>query len=85
MENFEYANPTTLKEALSLLTAGAEVLAGGTDLLSLLKDDVHQPKRLVNIKNIKTLGGIAGTLEMLANAPPDDSDGSTPPPSPPRP
>ncbi len=59
MDNFEYANPTTVKEALSLLTAGSEVLAGGTDLLSLMKDDVHKPKRLVNIKNIKALGGIA--------------------------
>ena len=59
MVNFEYANPTTVKEALSLLTAGAEILAGGTDLLSLIKDDVHQPKRLVNIKGIKTLGGIS--------------------------
>ncbi len=59
MDNFEYANPTTVKEALSLLTDGAEVLAGGTDLLSLLKDEVHKPKRLVNIKNIKTLGGIS--------------------------
>lgn len=61
MVNFEYANPTTVKEALSLLTAGAEVLAGGTDLLSLIKDDVHQPKRLVNIKGIKALGGITKT------------------------
>ena len=39
----------------------AEVLAGGTDLLSLMKDYVHTPKRVVNIKDIKELGGIQKT------------------------
>jgi xanthine dehydrogenase YagS FAD-binding subunit len=34
------------------------VLAGGTDLLALMKDYVQTPKRLVNIKNIKELEGI---------------------------
>lgn len=61
MQQFEYANPTTLKEALSLLGTKwgeADVLAGGTDLISLMKDYVHTPKRVVNIKNIKELDGI---------------------------
>lgn len=64
MHPFEYANPTTVKDAVSLLGASwsdANVLAGGTDLISLMKDDLHTPKRLVNIKNIKALGGIAKT------------------------
>ena len=62
MEAFEYANPTTLAEALGLLGAGwndSAVLAGGTDLISAMKDFVMSPKRLVNIKNIKELGGVA--------------------------
>jgi xanthine dehydrogenase YagS FAD-binding subunit len=62
MQNFEYANPTSLKEAYGLLgsTWGeADVLAGGTDLISLMKDFVHTPKRVVNIKGIKELGGIS--------------------------
>ena len=62
MQNFEYANPTTLNDALSLLGSAwgeADVLAGGTDLLSLMKEYIHSPKRVVNIKNIKELGGIA--------------------------
>lgn len=62
MEAFEYANPTTLAEALGLLGAGwndAAVLAGGTDLISAMKDFVMSPKRVVNIKNIKELGGVA--------------------------
>ena len=61
MQAFEYGNPTTLAEAFKLLGTNwgeAEVLAGGTDLLSLIKDEVVAPKRLVNIKNIKELGGI---------------------------
>lgn len=61
MRGFEYANPTTTEQAVGLLGgsyADAEVLAGGTDLLSLMKDDVVHPKRLVNIKDIRELGGI---------------------------
>src|SRR5690242_19988660 len=62
MQAFEYANPTTLKEATALLGSNwndAAVLAGGTDLISLMKDDVYTPKRVVNIKGIKELGGIS--------------------------
>jgi xanthine dehydrogenase YagS FAD-binding subunit len=39
----------------------ADVLAGGTDLLSLMKEHLHTPKRVVNIKNIKELEGIQKT------------------------
>ena len=35
------------------------ILAGGTDLLALMKDDVVAPKRLVNIKQIEALRGIS--------------------------
>jgi xanthine dehydrogenase YagS FAD-binding subunit len=61
MRAFEYANPTTKEQAVALLGSSwgdAEVLAGGTDLLSLMKDDIVHPKRLVNIKDIAELGGI---------------------------
>jgi xanthine dehydrogenase YagS FAD-binding subunit len=62
MQAFEYASPTTLKEALGMLSSQwgeADVLAGGTDLLSLMKEYIHTPKRVVNIKGIKELGGIS--------------------------
>src|ERR1700694_3882130 len=62
MENFEYANPKSVKEAAGLLGAGwsdAAVLAGGTDLLSMMKDGVMVPKRVVNIKGIKELDGVS--------------------------
>ncbi|HSF23315.1 MAG TPA: xanthine dehydrogenase family protein subunit M [Blastocatellia bacterium] len=61
MRAFEYANPATKEQAVNLLGtswADAEVLAGGTDLLSLMKDDVVMPKRLVNLKEIAELRGI---------------------------
>jgi xanthine dehydrogenase YagS FAD-binding subunit len=68
MNSFEYANPTTLQEALGLLGTKwgqADVLAGGTDLLSLMKEHLHEPKRVVNIKNIKELEGISKTADGL--------------------
>jgi len=68
MQAFEYANPSTLQEALPLLSAkwgDAEILAGGTDLISLMKDYLHTPKRLVNIKGLKELGGVQKTAEGL--------------------
>lgn len=68
MRPFEYASPATKEQAVGLLgtTWGqAEVLAGGTDLLALMKDDVVHPKRLVNIKQIKELTGVAATSNGL--------------------
>ena len=44
MQSFEYANPATLKEAFAALGStweDANILAGGTDILSLMKDYVH--------------------------------------------
>ena len=43
-----------------------EILAGGTDLLALMKDDVVAPKRVVNIKDIKDLDGLH---ELMIRAP----------------
>jgi len=64
MERFEYANPTTVKDATALLGANwndAQILAGGTDLISMMKDFVVSPKRVVNIKGISELRGISKT------------------------
>lgn len=64
MERFEYASPATVKAATALLGASwsdAQVLAGGTDLVSLMKDFVVTPKRVVNIKGIAELGAIVKT------------------------
>jgi xanthine dehydrogenase YagS FAD-binding subunit len=68
MRPFEYASPTTKEQAVSLLGAtwgSAAVLAGGTDLLALMKDDIAHPKRLVNIKDIKELQGVTPNAQGL--------------------
>ena len=68
MQSFEYANPTTVQEAAGLLGTRwgqADVLAGGTDLLGLMKEHLSTPRRLVNIKNIKELEGIQKTADGL--------------------
>lgn len=73
MQAFEYASPSTVKEAVAMLGstwADAAVLAGGTDLLSMMKDYVMSPKRVVNIKGVKELGGVSmksGALRIGAN------------------
>src|SRR5690348_5013058 len=64
MQAFAYSNPSTVQEAVALLGGrwgDVDVLAGGTDLISLMKEYIHTPKRVVNIKNIKELEGISKT------------------------
>jgi len=61
MKSFEYAAPKSLKEAASLLGKSwgeTEVLAGGTDLVTCLKQQITTPKRVVSLRNIKDLKGI---------------------------
>jgi xanthine dehydrogenase YagS FAD-binding subunit len=61
MQAFEYASPTAPEEAAKLLAASwgeTEVLAGGTDLLNLMKDYIASPKRVVSLQKVKALGGI---------------------------
>ncbi len=68
MRAFEYVSPNTRAQAVALLGAAwgrTEILAGGTDLLALMKDDVVNPKRLVNIKDIKDLHGISSSAKGL--------------------
>lgn len=61
MRPFEYANPQTEAQALELLNehnAETAVLAGGTDLVSLMKRDLLAPKRIVDIKNVPSMRGV---------------------------
>jgi xanthine dehydrogenase YagS FAD-binding subunit len=77
---FEYASAKTKQQAVALLNADSAVLAGGSDLLALMKDEVVTPKRLVNIKDIpdlhavksvkgSTVVGALKTLGELAEVP----------------
>jgi len=61
MQAFEFAHPTTKEDAVRLLagaTGNAEVLAGGTDLLSLMKDYISTPTRVVSLQHVKELRGV---------------------------
>ena len=59
MQPFEYASPSTREQAARLLAApDATALAGGSDLLGLMKDEIETPKRLVNLKGIEGLTGV---------------------------
>lgn len=61
MKNFEYAQPRTVEEAVTLLsdtTKESAILAGGTDLVGLMKRMVVTPDRVVNIAEIRSLQGI---------------------------
>jgi xanthine dehydrogenase YagS FAD-binding subunit len=59
MRAFEYVTPTKKEQVATLLGERGFILAGGTDLLALMKDDDVAPKRLVNIKRIEALRGIS--------------------------
>jgi len=64
MRAFEYASPKQKQQAVGLLGQkwdDAEVLAGGSDLLALMKDDIVHPRRLVNVKDLQELHGISFT------------------------
>ena len=68
MRPFEYVSPANTKQAASLLAATwgqTEILAGGTDLLALMKEDVVTPRRLINIKEIADLRGVSANAQGL--------------------
>jgi carbon-monoxide dehydrogenase medium subunit len=55
LRDFEYTAPTTLREAVKLLSEkgdSARVLAGGTDLIVQMRARRFQPERVVDIKNV---------------------------------
>jgi xanthine dehydrogenase YagS FAD-binding subunit len=81
MQAFEYARPSTVDQAVRLLGGGGGMpLAGGSDLLALMKDHIATPRRVVALGGIAALRGIhlegAGlrvgalvTLDELASHP----------------
>ena len=56
---FDYVKPASLAEAVRFLAKpGAQVLAGGTDLISLISENMVKPDLLVDIKGVPGLGKI---------------------------
>jgi len=59
MKTFDYVRPTTIAEAVSAAAEpGAAYLAGGTNLLDLMKGGISRPNRLVDISRLKALDRI---------------------------
>jgi xanthine dehydrogenase YagS FAD-binding subunit len=66
MKAFEWTNPSTVNEAVKLLTVASHgdidesprPIAGGQDLLTTMKDYTSRPSRLVNLKHIRGLNSI---------------------------
>lgn len=54
MQPFTYTRPETIDEAVGQ-GDGARYLAGGTDLLTLMKRDIDAPERLVDLKRLPEL------------------------------
>ncbi len=63
MDKFSYVNATSLKQVTSLLSDSGwgevMLIAGGTDLLSELKEYIETPKTLINLKTLPEMEGIS--------------------------
>ena len=60
MKNFDYVRPGSCVEAAKELTEGAVYIAGGSDLLGTLKQEIlpKYPKKLVSLKKLPDMKGI---------------------------
>jgi xanthine dehydrogenase YagS FAD-binding subunit len=59
LSQFSYKRATSVKEAMGAAARpGAHILAGGTDLLGCLRDEVFAASTLVSLNGIKELKGI---------------------------
>lgn len=59
MKNFRHVDASDLQTAVELLREGnAEAIAGGTDLLTEMKERIRTPETLVNLKPLSELRGI---------------------------
>ncbi len=59
MNRFDYVRPATFAEAIAAASEpGAAYLAGGTNLLDLMKGGVVRPGRLVDVSRLPGLGAI---------------------------
>ena len=73
MRPFEYLEPETLDEALALVAERDDdtvVMAGGTALVILMKQDLIRPARVIGLRRLAPLRAVAaaGTLQLGALA-----------------
>src|SRR5256885_14902806 len=71
---FRYSSPNTIGEAVAALGERSRALAGGTDLITLMKADIAAPDELINVKPLLPRG-----IEALPAGP---RDRAAPPPAP---
>ncbi|MDE0484414.1 MAG: xanthine dehydrogenase family protein subunit M [Candidatus Poribacteria bacterium] len=69
MDKFSYVNATSLKQVTSLLSDSGwgevMMIAGGTDLLSELKEYIETPKTLINLKTLPGMDSITADATGL--------------------
>ncbi len=63
MNRFAYARATSIDEAVGVLNGNCRPLAGGTDLIAMMKDGLVAPERLVSIKAIPGLDHIVERVD----------------------
>jgi xanthine dehydrogenase YagS FAD-binding subunit len=64
MNPIEWANPSTVTEALGLLAGGGTLKAGGVDLADLMKEGIVAPRRIVNLRQVRGLDFIEEDREI---------------------
>lgn len=69
MDKFSYVNAASLKQVTSLLSDSGwgevMMIAGGTDLLSELKEYIETPKTLINLKTLPGMDSISADASGL--------------------
>ncbi|MFO1268746.1 MAG: FAD binding domain-containing protein [Rubrivivax sp.] len=71
MRPFEFCAPTSLDEAVALLSrfgAGASLFAGGTDLLVEMKENIRQPEHVIDLKRIPGLETLPSTRSAASRS-----------------
>jgi len=70
MKNFQHIDALDIEAAVDgLQTPGAEAIAGGTDLMTVMKKGIREPEALINLKNIEPMKGFqddGGDLQIGA-------------------
>ncbi|HDS1679283.1 TPA: xanthine dehydrogenase family protein subunit M [Pseudomonas putida] len=62
MNPFSYHKPASISEAISLVDLSSQFIAGGTNLVDLMKENVVRPERLIDITGLPLRG-----IEATAN------------------
>ena len=68
LPQFDYLEPTTLREALDMISrkkGEVRILAGGTDLVPLLRKRLFEPAGLVSLRRLDGLRGIQATGRQI--------------------